>query len=107
MNDTPPDRDLPQHDDTMSEYGILANDAGDILILQTHEIEKEIEWLEYHKLAHKLFFIYADGRAKALNLSINTSMEKNLILGKKITLMHIEGKNVVNTCSLSLVIQDY
>lgn len=86
--------------------GIFANAKGEILIIHDQEIDKSVQWVEYHKKNRQIFVVYENGRSQDLGLKIDKKMQRNLSNGMQVKLFHIQDKQITSIQEAAFIIQD-
>ena len=92
---------------TAMRCGIFTNANGEILIIHDQEINKPVQWVEYHKKDNQMLIIHEDGQSQDLGLKIDKKMQDNLLHGMEVNFSYLKDKEVKSVQKVVLVIQDY
>lgn len=86
---------------------IVADPAGNIVIVHDKDIKSALQWIEYDPKDNKLFLIHEEGQIQDLGIYPNDAMKKNIAHGSEIKLVKFSNNLFESEQSVVLLIKDY
>lgn len=103
----PPVDEMPVLQDAVKamKLDLAVSNVGDVYVFHEKAMPERLNWVEYDRVALRLYFISEKGRIQGLGMTVMKSLDETIRFARRIFLIHRENGEVKTVFEMPLVHQ--
>lgn len=84
---------------------LAVGDHGEVYIFHEKPMPEKVNWVEYDRMALKLYFISEVGRIQGIGMKVMKRLDKIVCVSRRVYLIHREDGRTISAYEMPLVHQ--